>query len=100
MNNFFTITDIADILGVSHRTVTNWIGNGKLRIETNEKGQKGFYSSQLWGIPQIEAMINSSWEEEKNVTPLRPYTSIELFAGGGGLAVGMEKAGFHHVLLN
>ena len=32
--------------------------------------------------------------------PLRPYTSIELFAGAGGLALGMEKAGFSHVLLN
>ncbi len=28
------------------------------------------------------------------------YQSIELFAGAGGMALGMEKAGFHHVLLN
>ena len=28
------------------------------------------------------------------------YNSIELFAGAGGMAIGMEKAGFHHVLLN
>jgi DNA (cytosine-5)-methyltransferase 1 len=28
------------------------------------------------------------------------YTSIELFAGAGGMAIGMEKAGFKHVLLN
>ena len=28
------------------------------------------------------------------------YTSIELFAGAGGMAIGMEKAGFEHVLLN
>ncbi|MDE7109235.1 MAG: DNA cytosine methyltransferase, partial [Muribaculaceae bacterium] len=28
------------------------------------------------------------------------YNSIELFAGGGGLALGMEKSGFRHVLLN
>lgn len=28
------------------------------------------------------------------------YKSIELFAGAGGLAIGLEKAGFHSVLLN
>jgi DNA (cytosine-5)-methyltransferase 1 len=45
-------------------------------------------------------MVDNHWEEELNVTPLRTYNSIELFAGGGGLALGMAKAGFHHVLLN
>ncbi len=28
------------------------------------------------------------------------YNSIELFAGAGGMALGMEKAGFSHLLLN
>jgi site-specific DNA-cytosine methylase len=28
------------------------------------------------------------------------YTTVQLFAGGGGLALGMENAGFSHVLLN
>lgn len=40
------------------------------------------------------------WDEEMQVKPLRPFKSIELFVGAGGLALGMEKAGFSHVLLN
>ena len=34
------------------------------------------------------------------VKPKRKYTSIELFAGCGGLALGLEQAGFKHLLLN
>lgn len=45
-------------------------------------------------------MLNTKWEEEANVTPTHTYTSVELFAGAGGLALGMDKAGFKHLLLN
>jgi len=34
------------------------------------------------------------------IQPLRAYQSIELFAGAGGMALGMEKAGLYHLLLN
>ena len=100
MFEFLTVNNLADILGVSHTTVNKWVEKGKLRIETNDKGQKGFRKEQLYGIPAVESMINTKWDDEMNVVPKRKYTSIELFAGGGGLALGMAKAGFHHILLN
>ena len=43
---------------------------------------------------------NSAVLPTNNIVPKRPYQSIELFAGAGGLALGLEKAGFQAVLLN
>ena len=100
MLKFVTVTNLADILGVSIATVHKWVKKGTFYLETNEKGQEGFSVSQLEGIPAIDAMVNTHWDEEMKVIPKRPFTSIELFAGGGGLALGMAKAGFHHILLN
>jgi DNA (cytosine-5)-methyltransferase 1 len=36
----------------------------------------------------------------KDEPPIKPFTSIELFAGAGGLALGLEKAGLEAVLLS
>ena len=45
-------------------------------------------------------MLHSQWFEELETKPYRAYSSIELFAGAGGLALGMGKAGFNHIMLN
>ncbi len=100
MEQFFTVNNLADIMGVSLRTVATWARKGTLTIERDARGREGFYAGQLAGIPQIEPMIDSRWDEELDVTPVRDFMSIELFAGAGGLALGMEKAGFRHVMLN
>ncbi len=92
-NNF------ADICGVSRATVDKWITNGKCNLHTS--GDKKFFlAGELLSFPEIADMLSSKWGEEQFVRPTRTYTSIELFAGGGGLALGMHKAGFQHVLLN
>lgn len=100
MLDFVTVNNLADILSVSHATINSWVSKGSLMLEKNSNGQEGFSSRQLIGFPAIDSMMNSSWNKEMNVKPKRQYNSIELFAGGGGLALGMAKAGFHHIMLN
>lgn len=87
-------------MGTSIATAQKWGDNGIYPCHTNEKGEKGFYMEELTAIPLVKSMLASGWEEELDVAPRRAYTSVELFAGAGGLALGMEKAGFRHVLLN
>lgn len=94
-----SLNNLADILGVSRRTVDIWIANGKCIPRIDEKGRY-FLPADVEMFPEIREMIDSKWQEECHCTPIRQFTSIELFAGGGGLALGMHKAGFNHLLLN
>ena len=87
-------------MGVSKATLSKWESNGSFVPETDKYGHKFFHLDKLKDVPEIKEMLLSDWESEMQTAPLRPYTSIELFAGAGGLALGMEKAGFSHVLLN
>ena len=100
MREIILANNFADIMGVSKATLQKWEENGTFVPQIDVSGRKYFFIKDLLHVQEINEMVNSSWEEEKQIRPLRPYTSIELFAGAGGLALGMEKAGFKHVMLN
>lgn len=87
-------------MGTSLSTVQKWGEKGVYPYHTNELGHKGFFMEELTDIAPVKAMLDSNWEQEIHVTPRRDFTSVELFAGAGGLALGMHMAGFRHVLLN
>lgn len=95
-----TVNTFADLLGVSRATVEIWIRNGKYKVHTLDDGNRVFFLDEVKSAPEVAEMLSSRWNEEKFVTPTYRYTSAELFAGGGGLALGLEKAGFSHILLN
>ena len=92
--------NFANLMGVSKATMQKWEASGTYVPRTDENGKKYFLLSDLMHVPEVADMVNTRWDEEMGVKPRRRFNSIELFAGGGGLALGMEKAGFHHVMLN
>ena len=91
---------LADILQVSKRTAELWAEKGKYDPVAGKDGATHFPTCTLVSIPEIREMMGAGWEEEMGTLPVREYTSVELFSGAGGLALGLEKAGFTHVLLN
>lgn len=96
---FISENNLAALSGTSNYTVQRWAQNGVFPSIVVD-GIRGFDMECLSELPEIQAMLENHWEEERQVEPVRQFNSIELFAGGGGLALGMSLAGFHHVLLN
>ncbi len=99
-NATISINNLADLVGVSRSTVDSWISKGKYSVHTDGNDKKVFLIEELTDIDEVRQMIENHWDEEMKTVPLRDFSAVELFAGAGGLALGMEKAGFKHVLLN
>lgn len=98
---FYSIAQVADILSISKETLRRWDNNGTLIPQRHpENNYRAYHRSQLEHFEQAQLLFNSRWKEELTSKPVRPYKVLELFAGAGGLALGMEKAGFESILLN
>lgn len=97
---FISESNLAALIGTSTAVTRKWADKGVYPSYIDSSGVRGFDMEQLMNIDEVRMMVDNRWDEEMTVMPERIYNSVELFAGGGGLALGLEKAGFRHVLLN
>ncbi len=95
----FTVSQVADLLSVSKQTVRNWDESGKLKaVRHPANGYRLYPEHQVLSLDKEGVLSGNGRQPEEK--PLRPYRAIELFAGAGGLALGLERAGISCVLLN
>jgi len=98
---FYNISEVSNLLSVSTDTLRRWDKKGKLTpIRHPINNYRVYHSEQLMIFEKFQLIKQSHWEKEQLIKPSHKYTSIELFAGCGGLALGLEKAGFNNILLN
>jgi len=100
MKEFYTLSEVADLLSVSKETLRRWDANGKLVAERYPKNKYRVYTQdQLKEFEELSFLFNGQ-DGANCVVPDKEYKTIELFAGAGGLAVGLEKAGLKCIALN
>src|SRR5690606_683003 len=101
MKKFYSISEVSEILGKSTETVRRWDNTGKLPATREPMSDYRLYrKEQLELFPKFNEFINGSQFEGNHIKPNQQYHVLELFAGAGGLALGLEKAGLNCIALN
>ncbi len=99
-NEFITAGEAAGKLGISVDTIRRWEKKGLIKAFRNDR------NARIFSLDEIKRIQNKTQGDSKNRFKIlksskkTKYTAIELFAGAGGTALGMENAGIEHVLLN
>ncbi len=101
MNDLMTLSEASEYISKSKETLRRWDNEGKLNAVREPMSNYRLYKKSdldnLFG-GYIDFKVKET--VSNYVQPDHNYTVIELFAGAGGLAVGMEKAGLKCVALN
>jgi DNA (cytosine-5)-methyltransferase 1 len=100
MNDYISLSEASELMGKSKETLRRWDNEGKLSaIREPISNYRVYRKSEVLSL--FSDFINDVSETSSNVIEAESeYTVLELFAGAGGLAVGMEKAGLKCVALN
>ena len=100
IEEYITLTEAAKIIGKSKETLRRWDKEGIL-IASREPVS----NYRIYKLTDIQALMGELLPKNEGLTsnvikPIRNFNVLELFAGAGGLAVGMEKAGLKCIALN
>jgi DNA (cytosine-5)-methyltransferase 1 len=101
MSDYISLSEASELLGKSKETLRRWDNEGKLNAVREPMSNYRMYKrSEINNL--FSSFIDDDIQEtlSNHVIPENNYTVLELFAGAGGLAIGMEKAGLKCVALN
>jgi DNA (cytosine-5)-methyltransferase 1 len=96
----YSLSEAAELLGKSKETLRRWDKEGKLPALREPISEYRIYKKDA--INNLLKPLFDNLEEvvDNSEKPLKEYKVLELFAGAGGLAIGLEKAGIKCAALN
>lgn len=101
MKDYLSLSETAELIGKSKGTLRRWDKEGILTaVREPVSNYRVYKKSDVQNL--LGAMFDDTIEDEISnfVEPENNYSVLELFAGAGGLALGLEKAGLKCVALN
>ncbi len=87
----------ADLLKVSPDTIRRWHKKGLIKATVGPRGERLFSMDEISRVNQKGSKSDRPWKVLQ--ASKSRLTSIELFCGAGGLALGMHNAGINSQLL-
>jgi len=101
MREYLTLSETAEMLGKNKATLRRWDREGKL-VAVREPISNYRVYRKVDVMKVFSDFIGQEAEEPETncVVPEHAYSVLELFAGAGGMAVGLEKAGLKCAALN
>ena len=101
MQELMTVSEVALTLNVSIDTIRRWEKKGLIKARRDSKNYRVFDIHELRRTH--EKYVGGNTQQNRyavlHTKKKTNFTSIELFAGAGGLALGMEHAGIKQNLL-
>ncbi|HCC84226.1 MAG TPA: DNA (cytosine-5-)-methyltransferase, partial [Candidatus Pacebacteria bacterium] len=99
MTKYFTVAEAAKTVGVSSDTIRRWEKVGLIKSYRSDLNYRLFNTEE---VSRVKNKISGS-DTNNNFKFLKrnnktDFTTIELFTGAGGTALGLENAGLNHLL--
>lgn len=98
---YLSLSEAAELIGKNKETLRRWDREGKLTaVREPVSNYRVYKRTDIQTLfPEIfDIKVHET--EEDHGEPKKDYNVIELFAGAGGLAIGLEKAGLKCLALN